>query len=58
MGFCEGLKFAYLTRKENGMSLLNTNVIIVFVILFAAVIMFSMGKIRNDVASIFLLFGS
>ena len=34
---------------------MNTDVIIVFVILFAAVIMFSIEKIRNDVASIIIM---
>lgn len=34
---------------------MSTDMIIVFVILFAAVIMFSMAKIRNDVASIIIM---
>lgn len=34
---------------------MSTDMIIVFVILFAAVIMFSMAKIRNDIASIVIM---
>ncbi len=34
---------------------MSTDIIIVFIILFAAVIMFSMDKIRNDVASIIIM---
>ena len=34
---------------------MNTDVIIVFVILFAAVIMFSIEKIRNDIAAIIIM---
>jgi di/tricarboxylate transporter len=34
---------------------MSTEIIIVFVILFAAVIMFSTGKVRNDVASIIIM---
>jgi di/tricarboxylate transporter len=34
---------------------MSTDVLIVFAILFAAVVMFSTGKIRNDVAAIIIM---